>query len=157
MHIKHFRLDNNKTSCRGVIYIDGELFGFVMEDPIREVKIPGETGIPAGIYQVVYQERLTGKTTAYRRKFDWFDKHLMLKDVPNYVDVYDHIGNFPKDSKGCRLITNIMTANDPTQLGQSTPTFKRYYLKVKAALDRGEVVTTEIVNLFEDVGQEILP
>jgi len=156
MKITHYRLDNNQTSCRGVIYIDDTLFGFVMEDPVRTKKIKDVTAIPAGKYEIIYQENITPKTQAYRQKYDWFGKHLMLKDIPNYKTVYDHIGNYPTNTEGCRLINNIMTANDVKQLGQSTPTFKRYYLKVTAALDRGDKVETEIINLFEQVGQKII-
>ena len=156
MKITHFRLDNNATSCRGVVYIDPVLYGFIMEDPIRDKKISTITGIPAGTYGIVYQESPTKLTQKYRAKYSWFNKHLMLKDVPGYQSVYIHIGNYPRNTDGCLLINNIAYANDSKMLGQSTDAYRKFYQKVSAELNRGGKVTIEIKNTFELIGQEII-
>jgi len=154
--ITSFRLDNNSISCRGVIYIDSELFGITMEDPIRDKKIPAITGIPAGSYKIKYQEEPTKLTVKYRNLYDWFNNHLMLVDVPGYQSVYIHIGNYPRNTDGCILINNILTASDPSMCGQSTDAFRKFYLKVSAAINRGDDVEIEIRNSFARIGQEII-
>ncbi len=156
MDIQHLRLDNNKTSCRGAIYIDTIFYGVTMEDPVRTEKIPKITAIPAGEYEVIFRDEPSTKREQYRAKYDWFHNHLWLQNVPGYQWVYIHIGNYPKNSDGCLLVNNILYSDDNSKEGQSTDAFRKFYLKVKSALDKEENVKIIIKNVFQAVGQEIL-
>lgn len=65
---------------------------FILEDPIRDKKIYGETAIPAGRYRVV------GLPSPSKRHIE-----LYLLDVPNYIGIQIHRGNTAADTKGCLL------------------------------------------------------
>jgi len=157
MQITVLRLDNNSTSCRGVIYIDNTLYGVTMEDSIRDKKISTITGIPAGSYKVKYQKEPTKLTQKYRARYEgWFYNHLMLLNVPGYKSVYIHIGNEPKNTDGCILVNNIMYCDRAEFSGQSTDAFRKFYQKVCAAINRDDAVEIEIRNSFVLVGQEII-
>lgn len=65
---------------------------YILEDPVREKKIPKITAIPEGRYEVVIS--LSPR----------FGKPLPeLLDVPEYTGVRIHPGNFPEDTDGCLI------------------------------------------------------
>ena len=77
----------------GQLWIDGEHFAWTLDDAVRDRKIPNQTAIPSGRYEVVvtFSER--------------FKKPLpLLLKVPNFEGVRFHGGNGPDDTEGCILI-----------------------------------------------------
>ena len=100
MEIQVRRRKSSAYSTLSEIYVDGELVCFALEDPVRERpgvpveewKIKGETAIPAGRYrvQIMWSPR--------------FARFLpRLQDVPGFVGVLIHPGNYPRDTEGCIL------------------------------------------------------
>jgi hypothetical protein len=77
----------------GQLYIDGEYFCFTLEDEIREVKVPGETAIPEGFYDLVFEDS---------PKFG--PQTLTLRDVPGFKHIRIHSGNSEKDTEGCIIV-----------------------------------------------------
>ena len=73
-------------STIGHLTIPGEQW-LILEDPIRDKKIPGDTAIPEGEYRIV---------PAWSQKKKAIVPFLL--DVPNYTAVEIHIGNSPKDT-----------------------------------------------------------
>lgn len=70
---------------------DGHLC-FTCEDVVRDIKIPGETAIPAGRYRIIV-------THSAR-----FGRALpLLLDVPGFNGVRIHPGNTAHDTEGCIL------------------------------------------------------
>lgn len=123
--------------------IDGVFFSFVLEDGFRETKVPGETRIPAGKYQIL--QRREGKFyTAYKRRFGHkFVPHL--QDVPGFAFILMHIGNGPSDSRGCLLVGRSWGyTGNAHYIGDSTETYKKLYETLEAAFARGEEVWVEI-------------
>lgn len=105
------------------------LQGYSLEDEYREDKISKETRIPAGKYEIVINPVDTPLTKKYQAKYNWFDKHLMLKDVPDFVGVYFHIGNTDADTAGCILLGDNADNNTigPGSISNSTQCFRRFY------------------------------
>jgi hypothetical protein len=73
--------------------VDDKFDCFVLERPVRDHKIYGETAIPAGRYHIA----LT------------FSPHFghilpLIEHVPNFDGVRIHAGNRAPDSKGCLLV-----------------------------------------------------
>ena len=81
-------------STTGILTVnDGEWSCFTLEDVVRPTKIPGETAIPAGTYEVV--------VTFSQR----FHKPLpLLLNVPNFEGIRIHPGNTAADTEGCIIV-----------------------------------------------------
>lgn len=105
MRIKVIRHTFLKDRTIGTMYINGLRFCETLEDvdrglhqemeldAIKKIKVYGETAIPYGTYnlKMVYSPK-------YKKKMP------LLENIPGYSGVLIHIGNYPKDSKGCLLV-----------------------------------------------------
>ena len=129
----------------GEIHIDGVYECKTLEDGKHAVKIPGETAIPVGLFELNYLQHDSPLTKRYRKRFSWFTKHLHLKNVPNFEWIYIHIGNTIQDTRGCILVgEEIVPHKGLFALKRSTAAYEKLYKKVQAALDRNERVTIEV-------------
>ena len=77
----------------GVLTINGLFECHTLEDEVHEVKIPGETAIPAGVYKVII---------SFSNRFQR-DMPLLL-NVPNFEGIRIHSGNTAADTHGCILV-----------------------------------------------------
>ena len=146
MLIKVHRIANGKDSTLGMLRIDDKFECFVLEDEYREEKVAGETRIPAGKYEVVFREEPSPMTTRYRQRFDWFNWHLMLKDVKGFTNIYIHSGNTDDHTDGCLLVgyQGWKTPEGEYQVHRSVDAYRDLYAKVKSILKTGERVWIEI-------------
>ena len=137
-------IDDGQTTL-GLIFVKNRFFAYTLEDTKREVKVAGETRIPAGKYNLAFMPHVTKLTQRYRDRFDWFDKHLHIQDVPNFTGVYIHLGNSKKDTEGCLLVADgVNAANAEKVITHSTVAFKRFYQTVSALINTGDAVTIRI-------------
>jgi len=142
------------TYTIGKLYVDNILLCNTLEDKdrrltkddplskIRQVKVPGETAIPKGTY-TVRMDIVSPKYAAVT----WFKKLCggkmpRLEGVPGFEGILIHTGNTALDSSGCLLVGKNTKVG---QLTASRETFSVLYGKMKAAVDRGEEITIEIV------------
>lgn len=142
------------TYSIGNIHVDGKFEcnscedadrGLRKEDTlekIRSVKVPGETAIPLGIYEV----RMDIVSPKYSH-VAWYKslcggKMPRIMGVPGFEGILIHPGNSALDSLGCVLVGKNTVKGGLTQ---SREVFKVLYKKMKAAYDRGERITLEIV------------
>lgn len=146
MKITLDRFSDDKLSTTGLFKINGVFECFTLEDQHQWVKKYGETRISGGRYKIVFNTEPTPMTMRYREKYDFFKFHLMLVSVPRFKNVYIHIGNEEEDTDGCILVGDSAINKGTTEdfLGHSTQAYKRIYLKIKSALDRGEDVIITI-------------
>jgi hypothetical protein len=116
----------SSKSTIGELAIDGVFFCYTLEDVARETKIPGETAIPVGGYDVVI-------TMSNR-----FKKRMpLLKDVPGFEGVRIHSGNFPKDTEGCILV-GLNRGED--QIMDSRLAYDKLFRILDETLEAGETV-----------------
>lgn len=102
MLVKRIRQGNNSTLSE--IYVDDVLIGYGLEDAVRELKIKGETAIPAGLYPLALNT-YGAMNARYKRKFPALHQGMVeIKEIPNYSYVYIHIGNHIGDTAGCLLM-----------------------------------------------------
>jgi len=104
---------------------------YVLEDCLREVKIPKETCIPAGTYEVVF---------SFSNRFKKFLP--LLLNVPNFEGIRIHPGNFPADSEGC-LLPGFDKGEDVVM--NSRAAFSYFFSQLRGAMENGKV-SIEITN-----------
>lgn len=90
-------------STIGDLLVDSNFFCYTLEDVVRkpDEKIPGETAIPTGKYEVVLSMS------------NRFKKLLPeLLNVPNFTGVRMHGGNTSDDTDGCIILARSIINND---------------------------------------------
>ncbi|WP_075589858.1 DUF5675 family protein [Labilibacter marinus] len=142
MELNVVRYSSGKESTLGLLFIDGKFACYTLEDEHREVKVPGETRIPAGRYKV--KLRTEGSHHwRYKKKFPEIHKGILhVIDVPNFTHILIHIGNTDDDTAGCLLVGESSFSN-VTQAGRinnSTIAYKRVYPMIANAIANGEDV-----------------
>ena len=95
MNLRVIREPSTTAATMGILLIDGVFTCWTLEDVVREVKIPGETAIPAGRYDV----RLSFSQR--------FQKLLPEFTVPNFTGIRIHAGNTQADTAGCVLVGRV--------------------------------------------------
>lgn len=124
----------------GSLSVDGEFACFTLEDVVREVpeeavetwKVPGETAIPSGTYQVIVSMSVR------------FGKLLpLLLNVPGFQGVRIHSGNVAADTEGCILVGARKT---DAEVLDSRLAFRSVFAKIQAAIARNEPIHIRISN-----------
>jgi len=118
----------------GTMFLDGVRFCDTLEDRVRDLshekKIPNETAIPAGTYDVVVN--LSPKLGRELPR---------LLNVPYFEGILIHRGNTDKDTSGCILVgENKVKGKVINSTGYEIELVKR----CKAAIARGEKITLTI-------------
>lgn len=143
MKIEVSKIAESADSTLSIMVIDSKYFCFVIEDGHRDVKVPGETRIPEGIYQVV-RRTVGGFFNKYRSRYN-HKFAIQLADVPGFQDILIHMGNTKADTRGCLLVAYGANYVAPNYEGvNSTGAYLELYNRVAAAFDAGETVTVEV-------------
>ncbi len=136
MKITVKREKSSEHSTLGEMLVNGEHFCWTLEDVVRNVKVSGETAIPAGIYEI---------TVTHSRRFN---RSLpLINNVPGFEGVRIHAGNTVADTGGCILV-GLTKSRD--FIGTSKIALAKLFLRIQGALHKGEKVMIEIFNK-EDV------
>lgn len=148
MNLQLRRFSSGAQSTLGLLSIDGVFACFTLEDRQRDVKIMGETRIPAGSYAIRLQSagRLHNE---YATRFVGIHHGMLaLQAVPNFTGVMIHCGNTDADTEGCILLGNGVEQNvtEAGNLFSSTAAYRRVYPLLADALQAGSDVTIEIVD-----------
>ena len=154
MIIKVERKWKKATYTIGRLYIDGIYYCNTLEDVdrglrqydsasyIKARKVAGETAIPVGSYGVTMNV-----TSPKYASVSWYwklcqGKMPRLLNVPGFDGILIHPGNTALDTKGCILVGKNTKVG---QLTDSKATFQQIYKLMKAASDKKEQITIEIV------------
>jgi len=139
MKITVLRYSSDTDSTLGIVFINGKFQCYSLEDEFREVKVKGETRIPKGVYTLGVQENLTPLTKKYLDRHDFFERHLHVKNVPNFTGIYIHLGNTDEHTDGCLLLGNEVNNNrlKAGRLNDSVSAYKEFYLKVYPEAKKG--------------------
>lgn len=128
----------------GAFYVNGKLQCFTLEDEKRNVKVWGETRIPAGVYKLRLQTA-GNMSPRYATKFSFHKGMLHLLNVPNFEGVFIHIGNTDDDTAGCILL-GLSHSVGSNLIGNSTSAYMQTYPSIADAISNGEQVTINIVD-----------
>lgn len=128
------RYQTKEGTTLGRLFAGSTFLCYTLEDAIRDVKVFGETAIPAGTYQITL-------TMSPR-----FGRMLpLVNNVPGYTGVRIHPGNTKKDTEGCILPGDFVSADGQT-IYNSRIAFGKVYDAIQKALNAKESVTLEITN-----------
>jgi len=144
MSLLRFHDDGHTTL--GLLYINNKFYCYTLEDTHHDVKIAGETRIPAGSYPVDFCIEETDMTLTYRAQFsEWFTFHLEIKNVPNFQGIYLHNGGTHKDTAGCVLVSDSFNVSkDQKVLTNSKNTFETMYRFLTKQLNSGNKIIITI-------------
>lgn len=119
----------------GTLEVDGKYFCDTLEDRVRDLswekKVPGETAIPAGRYEVI-----VNISPRFKRKLP------RLLNVPGFEGILIHRGNTPEDTAGCILVGENKAKG---RVINSTPYELRLTEMIERAQTAGESITIEII------------
>lgn len=143
-----------QTYTIGILYVNNVRFCETLEDRdrglkqtdhpdyIKARKVAGETAIPTGTYDVAMNI-----TSPKYSAVAWYyklcrGKMPRLLNVPGFDGILIHPGSDALSTRGC-----ILTGKNTIvgKLTESKVTFEKLYKKMKAAYDKGEKITIEIV------------
>lgn len=134
MKLKLERLYLKSDYTIGVLYVDGRYFCNTLEDRVRdltkEVKVPGLTAIPAGVYEVV-----VNISPKFQRKLP------RLLNVPGFDGILIHRGNTAEDTAGCILVGEN---RERGKVINSTQYELQLTEMLERAQNKGERITIEI-------------
>lgn len=136
------RISTGDESTLGIMHdLNGpEFLCYTLEDQANEVKIAGETRIPAGRYEIKLRTE-GGMHQRYGQRFPWHKGMLWLQNVPGFEWIYIHVGNKDDDSEGCILVGDGQVSNviERGQITSSVSAYKRLYNRIVKALEAEQV------------------
>lgn len=152
MEIFNLRQKIGANSSLGILCFENESpMCFVVEDGYRKVKVKGETRIPSGRYKLGIRKEETPLTVKSRLKpsySGWFRFFIEVLNVPEFEDVYFHIGNTDKDTEGCQLLNYSARLSCGSLAGsESQPAVKHFYERVYNRLLNAEDIFYNVIDL----------
>ena len=153
MKLKVIRFSSQSDSTSGLLFDvtnETKFLCYTLEDERREEKVMAETRIPAGVYSILLRKE-GGFHGRYTKKYGSMHKGMLhVQDVPNFKWILIHTGNTDEHTAGCLIIGDTQENNILKKdgfIGKSVQAYKRIYPLIVKALDAGEEVSIEYVDL----------
>jgi len=153
------RVSSQKDSTSGLLFEvnNGKrtFLCYTLEDEQRDVKVWGETRIPAGIYKLGLRTE-GGFHNRYLSRYgaDFHKGMIWVLDVPGFEWILWHSGNTDENTAGCLLLGNSQESNLVKKdgfIGASRDAYKLVYPRVLAAIESGLDVKVEYIDYDGDV------
>ena len=143
MELKLPRFSGGDEATLGLLFVDNKFFCYTLEDQFNEPKVPGETRIPPGRYQIKLRDE-GNMTQRYAKRFDFHMGMLHLQDVPGFKYVYIHTGNNDDHSEGCILVGDgqVQNVTERGSVQSSVAAYTRLYDVILGALALEEIWIT---------------
>jgi len=163
MKYEVLRISSGKDATSGLLFEVSQnkrtFLAYTLEDEQRDVKVWGETRIPAGTYKLKLREE-GGFHNKYLNKYgNTFHKGMIhVQDVPGFEYILWHTGNTDEHTAGCLILGNTQTNNRIAKdgfVGNSVDAYKFVYSRVAAAIEAGISVEVEYIDYDGDI-QEIV-
>tara|TARA_R110000737_G_scaffold198698_1_gene218741 strand:+ start:608 stop:1057 length:450 start_codon:yes stop_codon:yes gene_type:complete len=149
VNLELLRYSTSSESTLGILSNEKGFLCHTIEDAWHLAKIPGQTRIPEGVYDIELRTD-GGMNEKYSLKHLFHKGMLWLRNVPDYSWVYIHTGNKASHSEGCILVGDTSNNNQLTTgfVGSSKAAYTRIYPRIAEAILAEETVSIEI----KDVG-----
>jgi len=153
MKLKVLRFSSQADSTSGLLFEETDLgdkfLCYTLEDEYRDVKVKGETRVPAGTYKIELRKE-GGFHGRYSRKYPSLHIGMLhITDVPGFEYILIHTGNTDEHTAGCLLVGDTQENNVIIRdgfVGKSNNAYKRIYPSIAKAIDKGEEVTIKYVD-----------
>ena len=162
MKLKVVRFSSQEDSSSGLLFDatrEMEFLCYTLEDERRKDKVMSETRVPAGTYSIKLRDE-GGMTKRYAAKYkDMHKGMLCIHNAPDWKIVTSdmtfqyvliHVGNTDEHTAGCLIIGDTQENNILKKdgfIGKSVQAYKRIYPLIVKALEAGEDVTIEYIDL----------
>ena len=159
MKYEVLRISSGKDATSGLLFEISQnkrtFLAYTLEDEQRDVKVWGETRIPAGTYKLELRTE-GGFHNRYLNKYgNTFHKGMIhVQDVPGFEYILWHTGNTDEHTAGCLILGNTQTNNRIAKdgfVGNSVDAYKFVYPRVAAAIEAGLNVEVEYIDFDGDV------
>jgi hypothetical protein len=159
MKYEVLRISSGKDATSGLLFEVNQnkrtFLAYTLEDEQRDVKVWGETRIPAGTYKLKLREE-GGFHNRYLNKYgNTFHKGMIhVQDVPGFEYILWHTGNTDEHTAGCLILGNTQTNNRIAKdgfVGNSVDAYKFVYSRVAAAIEAELDVEVEYIDFDGDV------
>ena len=154
MKLEVLRFSSGKDSTSGILLDSSNgkktFLCYTLEDEQRDVKVYGETRIPAGTYKLKLREE-GGFHNKYLARYgaDWHKGMIWVQDVPGFEYILWHTGNTDEHTAGCLILGNTQTNNRIAKdgfIGSSVDAYKFVYPRVASAIESGQDVEVTYVD-----------
>jgi len=154
MKYEVLRVSSQKDSTSGLLFeVDNgkrTFLCYTLEDEQRDVKVWGETRIPAGTYKLELRTEGGFHNRYLSRYGASFHKGMIwVKDVPGFEWILWHAGNTDEQTAGCLLLGNSQESNIVKKdgfIGASRDAYAFVYPRVVAAIESGLNVEVEYID-----------
>ena len=157
MKYEVLRVSSQKDSTSGLLFeVDNCKRSFLcynIEDEQRDVKVWGETRIPAGTYQLELRTE-GGFHNRYKSRYAFHKGMIWVKDVPGFEYILWHTGNTDEHTAGCLVLGNSQESNIVKKdgfVGYSRDAYAFVYPRVAAAIESGLRVSVEYIDYDGDI------
>lgn len=156
MELKVLRVSDSGEATLGVFYINGIAICGTVEDQEQEGdKVMHETRVPNGKYMVGLRDE-GGYNEKYKSRYSSFHKGMLcIYNKPNWIIenngkkfqyILIHTGNSDDHTSGCLLPNYVLDFLNDTG-GRSGDAYKHIYPIIAEAIERGEEVTIEYIDV----------
>ena len=154
MKLKVLRFSSQEDSTSGLLFLEEnqeiKFLCYTLEDEKRDVKVRGETRVPAGTYKLELRTE-GGFHNKYKDRYGKFHKGMLhVTNVPNFEFILIHTGNTDEHTAGCLLVGDSQENNVIVKdgfIGKSTNAYKRIYPDISKEISEGKEVTIEYINI----------
>ena len=154
MKYEVLRVSSQKDSTSGFLFEvnNGKrtFLCYTLEDEQRDVKVWGETRIPAGTYKLGLRTE-GGFHNRYLSRYgaDFHKGMIWVLDVPGFEWILWHSGNTDENTAGCLLLGNSQESNLVKKdgfIGGSRDAYKLVYPRVLSAIESRLDVEVEYID-----------
>ena len=158
MKLEVLRISSQADSTSGILFdtTNGKrtFMCYTIEDEQRDVKVWGETRIPAGTYKLKLRTE-GGFHSRYTGKYgDWHKGMIWVQDVPGFEYILWHTGNTDESTAGCLILGQTQESNlikPDGWVGSSVSAYKFVYPRVSEAILSGQDVEVTYIDYDGDI------
>ena len=143
-------LNNNGNTTVSILYVKHELQSFVIQNPPKAVKVMKETRLRDGVYPLKIRDNNSAMNERYAKRYGNIHKGMIEIIVPDFINVYFHIGNKSSETDGCPLPNTSVIIKDNEYIGQnSAMAYVDFYTKTIDEIIKGDkFITIKSLDLF---------